>query len=132
MLPEISGLMGIPNASRLVHRLVHNFPKLQDVFISILMPCFVIKMYRLQAQVQPITRSLLRINLSIVPDFRWDKKIHGTAENFLILIEDVDGEVIVLKVSLTHDVDEDDQGDQTVVAPFYPLKKLANWWLIRF
>jgi len=53
------------------------------------------KLYRLQAQVQPITRSLLRIDLSIVPDFRWDEKIHGTAENFLILVEDVDSEVIL-------------------------------------
>ena len=50
---------------------------------------------RLQAQVQPITRSLLRIDLSIVPDFRWDEKIHGTAETFLIIVEDVDGEVIL-------------------------------------
>ena len=56
---------------------------------------FVNKLYRLQAQVQPITRSLLRIDLSIVPDFRWDEKIHGTAENFLILVEDVDSEVIL-------------------------------------
>ncbi|KAF8970308.1 Sec63-domain-containing protein [Flammula alnicola] len=76
--PEIGELIGIPNAGRLVHRLVHNFPKLQ-----------------LQAQVQPITRSLLRIDLSIVPDFRWDEKIHGSAETFLILVEDVDGEVIL-------------------------------------
>ncbi|KAF8156619.1 Sec63 Brl domain-containing protein [Crassisporium funariophilum] len=76
--PEIGELIGIPNAGRLVHRLVHSFPKLQ-----------------LQAQVQPITRSLLRIDLSIVPDFRWDEKIHGTAETFLIIVEDVDGEVIL-------------------------------------
>ncbi|PPQ88313.1 hypothetical protein CVT25_012373 [Psilocybe cyanescens] len=76
--PEIGELIGIPNAGRLVHRLVHNFPKLQ-----------------LEAQVQPITRSLLRIDLSIVPDFRWDEKIHGSAETFLILVEDVDGEVIL-------------------------------------
>jgi hypothetical protein len=27
--PEIGELLGIPNAGRLVHRLVHNFPKLQ-------------------------------------------------------------------------------------------------------
>ena len=27
--PEIGELLGIPNAVRLVHRLVHNFPKLQ-------------------------------------------------------------------------------------------------------
>jgi pre-mRNA-splicing helicase BRR2 len=27
--PEIAELIGVPNAGRLVHRLVHNFPKLQ-------------------------------------------------------------------------------------------------------
>ncbi|KAF7771727.1 hypothetical protein Agabi119p4_6038 [Agaricus bisporus var. burnettii] len=76
--PEIGELIGIPNAGKLVHRLVHSFPKLQ-----------------LSAQVQPITRSLLRIDLSIIPDFRWDEKIHGAAETFIILVEDVDGEVIL-------------------------------------
>src|SRR5271170_7686106 len=50
---------------------------------------------RLQAQVQPITRSLLRIDLSITPDFHWDEKIHGTAETSLILVEGVDGEIIL-------------------------------------
>jgi hypothetical protein len=30
---------------------------------------------RLQAQVQPITRTLLRVDLSIVPDFRCDEKV---------------------------------------------------------
>src|SRR5258707_15217786 len=33
--PEIGELIGIPNAGRLVHRLVHNFPKLQCVDIEI-------------------------------------------------------------------------------------------------
>lgn len=32
--PEIGELLGIPNAGRLVHRLVHSFPKLQYVSIS--------------------------------------------------------------------------------------------------
>ena len=50
---------------------------------------------RLQAQVQPITRSLLRSDLTIVPDFRWDEKVHGGAETFFILVEDVDGEIIL-------------------------------------
>ncbi len=40
------------------------------------------------------------------------------------------GASITLKVGLARDVDEDDENDQTVVAPFYPLKKLANWWLV--
>lgn len=42
------------------------------------------------------------------------------------------GSPIVLKVGLSKDVDVDDNesDEQTVVAPFYPKKKLANWWLV--
>jgi pre-mRNA-splicing helicase BRR2 len=41
------------------------------------------------------------------------------------------GATITLKVNLVRDVDDDDdENDQSVVAPFYPLKKLANWWLV--
>ena len=38
---------------------------------------------------------------------------------------------IILKVDLSRDVDEnDDDNDQNVIAPFYPGKKLANWWVV--
>lgn len=40
------------------------------------------------------------------------------------------GSPLILQVTLARDVDEDDEGDQNVVAPFYPLKKMANWWLV--
>ena len=41
------------------------------------------------------------------------------------------GAPIVLQVSLAREVDEDDEADdQTVIAPFYPSKKLPNWWLV--
>lgn len=50
---------------------------------------------RLSAQVQPITRSLLRIDLTITPDFRWDEKVHGGAESFWVIVGDVDGEIIL-------------------------------------
>ena len=37
----------------------------------------------------------------------------------------------MLTVNLVHNVDDDDdKSDQSVVAPFYPLNKLANWWLV--
>ncbi|ORY79259.1 Sec63 Brl domain-domain-containing protein [Leucosporidium creatinivorum] len=75
---ELGELIGEPKAGRLVHRLVHQFPKLE-----------------LQAHVQPITRSLLRVELTITPDFQWDEKVHGGAEAFWILVEDVDGEIIL-------------------------------------
>ncbi|KAF7968038.1 hypothetical protein HWV62_32144 [Athelia sp. TMB] len=104
--PEIGELIGIPNAGRLVHRLVHNFPKLQ-----------------LQAQVQPITRSLLRIDLSIVPDFRWDEKVHGAAESFLIIVEDVDGEIILFHDSfiLRQRYAEDEHNVTLTVPMFEPV-----------
>ncbi|KAK0436342.1 Sec63 domain-containing protein, partial [Desarmillaria tabescens] len=41
------------------------------------------------------------------------------------------GAPIILQVALARDVDEDDEeGDQTVIAPFYLGKKMANWWLV--
>lgn len=49
----------------------------------------------MSAQVQPITRSLLRIDLTITPDFRWDEKVHSGAEAFWVIVEDVDGEIIL-------------------------------------
>ncbi|KAL3205213.1 hypothetical protein MRX96_011116 [Rhipicephalus microplus] len=42
---------------------------------------------------------MLRVELTITPDFQWDEKIHGTSEAFWILVEDVDSEVI-----LHHDI----------------------------
>jgi hypothetical protein len=40
------------------HKFVHQFPRLE-----------------LAAHVQPITRSLLRVDLTITPDFAWDEKV---------------------------------------------------------
>ena len=43
------------------------------------------------------------------------------------------GAPITLQVQLSRDVDEDSpdsDDDQRVVAPFYPFRKMANWWLV--
>ena len=77
---EIGELIGIPKAGRLVHRLVHQFPRLE-----------------LQAFFQPITRSLLHVHLSITPDFEWDERVHGGALGFHVLVEDVDGELLLFR-----------------------------------
>eukprot|EP00957_Ditylum_brightwellii_P015588 1175200-Ditylum_brightwellii.AAC.1 len=42
---------------RSLHKLVHQFPKLE-----------------LSAHIQPITRSMLRVELTILPDFQFDVK----------------------------------------------------------
>lgn len=75
---EIGELIGLPKAGRPIHRLVNQFPRLD-----------------LQAFFQPITTSLLSVQLTITPDFQWDEKVHGHAQAFHILVEDVDGEVIL-------------------------------------
>lgn len=42
------------------------------------------------------------------------------------------GAPVVFQVALSRDADEDDKdaGDATVVAPYFPVKKLANWWVV--
>ncbi|XP_037079390.1 activating signal cointegrator 1 complex subunit 3-like [Pollicipes pollicipes] len=43
----------------------------------------------LDASVQPITRRVLRVRLTITPDFRWNDRLHGkTSESFLVWVED--------------------------------------------
>ncbi|OAX81734.1 hypothetical protein ACJ72_03925 [Emergomyces africanus] len=76
--PRMGELLGIPKAGRVVCGLVEKFPRL-DV----------------QAQVQPMTRSMLRVELTITPNFTWDDDLHGVAESFWIIVEDCDGEDIL-------------------------------------
>jgi len=40
------------------------------------------------------------------------------------------GAPITMRVALSRDADEEDPDDQSVVAPFFPTKKIANWWLV--
>jgi pre-mRNA-splicing helicase BRR2 len=128
--PEIGELIGIPNAGRLVHRLVHNFRKMQYVTNVILFVLSLNFCDRLQAQVQPITRSLLCIDLSVVPDFRWEEKIHGTAQTFIITVEDVDGEVILFHdtFQLRQRYAEDEHNVTLTVPMFEPVP--PNYYIL--
>ncbi|KAL0808656.1 hypothetical protein ABMA28_013091 [Loxostege sticticalis] len=75
---EIGELVRAPKLGKMIHKHVHQFPKLE-----------------LATHIQPITRSTLRVELTVTPDFQWDEKIHGQSEAFWILVEDVDSEVIL-------------------------------------
>lgn len=35
-----------------------------------------------------------------------------------------------MNVTLSRDVEEDEDDGQVVVAPLYPAKKMANWWIV--
>nr|XP_023027359.1 putative U5 small nuclear ribonucleoprotein 200 kDa helicase [Leptinotarsa decemlineata] len=75
---EIGELIRVPKLGKTIHKYVHQFPKLE-----------------LSTHIQPITRSMLQVELTITPDFKWDDKLHGESEAFWILVEDVDSEVIL-------------------------------------
>ncbi|XP_045467898.1 putative U5 small nuclear ribonucleoprotein 200 kDa helicase [Harmonia axyridis] len=75
---EIGELIRVPKLGKTIHKYVHQFPKLE-----------------LSTHIQPITRAMLKVELTITPDFQWDDKLHGQSEAFWILVEDVDSEVIL-------------------------------------
>jgi pre-mRNA-splicing helicase BRR2 len=75
---DIGELIRNPKMGKTIHRFVHQFPKLE-----------------LTTHIQPISRSSLKVELTITPDFQWDEKVHGHSQGFWIFVEDVDSEVIL-------------------------------------
>ncbi|TYJ15772.1 hypothetical protein E1A91_A10G205900v1 [Gossypium mustelinum] len=117
---EIGELIRYPKMGRTLHRFIHQFPKLN-----------------LAAHVQPITRTILRVELTITPDFQWEDKVHGYVEPFWVIIEDNDGEYILhheyflLKKQY---IDEDHTLNFTVpiyepLPPQYFIRVVSDKWL---
>ena len=75
---EIGELVRAPKLGKTVYKYIHQIPKLE-----------------LTVHILPITRSTLKVELLIQPDFEWDEKVHGQAEAFWVLVEDVDSEIIL-------------------------------------
>jgi pre-mRNA-splicing helicase BRR2 len=75
---DLGEIVKIPKMGKTLYKFVHMFPKLV-----------------LSASVQPVTRSLLRIDLTIMADFEFDASVHEGGILFWILVEDMDGEKIL-------------------------------------
>ena len=75
---DIGELIRLPKMGKRIHTCVHQFPRLE-----------------LAAHVQPITRSVLKVELTITPDFAFNDDIHGWGEAFHVIVEDVDGETML-------------------------------------
>ena len=75
---DIGELVGVPKMGRVLHKLIHQFPRLE-----------------VSVQVQPITRSMLRVELTLIPAFQFDVSVHGFVQLFHVLVEDVNGETIL-------------------------------------
>jgi pre-mRNA-splicing helicase BRR2 len=75
---DIGELLREPKRGKTVHKLVHQFPRME-----------------LRAHVQPVTRSTLRVELSLAPDFQYSSSVHGPSQLWWVLVEDADGEALV-------------------------------------
>ena len=75
---EIGELVRNAKLGRSLHRLVHCFPKLD-----------------IEAHVMPITRSIVKVDVVIIPDFEFLQSRHGFSQLFWIIVEDGDGEEIM-------------------------------------
>ncbi|KAI8793415.1 U5 small nuclear ribonucleoprotein 200 kDa helicase [Biomphalaria glabrata] len=75
---EIGELLRLPKMGKPIHKYIRQFPRLE-----------------LSVHIQPITRSTLKVELTITPDFQWEEKLHGHSEAFWLLVEDVDSEAIL-------------------------------------
>ncbi|KAK0596935.1 hypothetical protein LWI29_020333 [Acer saccharum] len=117
---ELGELVRYPKMGTTLHKLVHQFPKLN-----------------LAAYVQPITHTVLRVELTITPDFQWEDKVHGYVEPFWVIVEDNAGEYIlhheyfILKKQY---IDEDHTLDFTVpiyepFPPHYFIRVVSDKWI---
>lgn len=117
---DLGELVGVPKMGRTLHKLVHQFPKLD-----------------LSVQVQPITRSMLRMEVIIVPDFEFDINIHGYVQLFHVIVEDVNGEHILHHetFSLTRGNAEEEHSLLFTVPvldplpPLYFVRVISDRWL---
>lgn len=121
--PRMGELLGLPKAGRVVCDLVSKFPRLE-----------------VQAQVQPMTRSMLRVELTITPNFVWDEALHGNAESFWIIVEDSDGEEILFhdQFILRREYAEGDMAEHLVeftvpisepIPPNYFISLVSDRWM---
>ena len=122
-VPRMVELLSMPKAGKTVCGLVQKFPRLE-----------------VQAQVQPVTRSMLRVELTITPNFEWDDFLHGAAENFWIIVEDCDGEDILfhdqflLRKTYAHSETNEHLVEFTVpitepMPPNYFISLISDRWL---
>ena len=109
-----------PCVGKTIHKMIHQIPRLE-----------------LEAHILPISRSTLKIDLNITPDFQWDEKIHGICEPFLLFVEDGDSEVTLHhEYFLLHKKFAEDKHTLTFtvpifepLAPQYFIRAISDRWL---
>ena len=119
---QIGEIVKFPKMGKIIHKLVHQFPKLE-----------------LEAYCQPITRTVIKVELAITPDFQWEPKIHGKAEPFWVFVLDSDSEQILHSEQFILKDRDAGAGQQQIISftvplyepmpPLYFIKVISDRWL---
>ncbi|EFA86469.1 DEAD/DEAH box helicase [Heterostelium album PN500] len=74
---ELAPIVGNPAIAKSTIRVARQFPKLE-----------------FDIEIQPITSSIIKINLQVLPYFEWNDRVHGDSQPFWFWIEDSENEYI--------------------------------------
>lgn len=75
---DLGEMVKIPKMGKTLHKYIHIFPKLE-----------------IQAVVLPVTKSMIKMELTISCDFQYDTSVLDSSLLFWLFIEDSDGEVLL-------------------------------------
>lgn len=125
---ELGQAIGSEKFSRKAFELIQQFPKIKITETNVL----------------PITTSLLKFELTILPEWQWNYEVHGASERFLLLVEDVNGEKILFNdtflvrqefvneehyTEFTLTLPANDTNKQQIVPPNYFVSLVSEKWL---
>lgn len=113
---EIGHMIRHPRMGTTVKRCVERFPAIS-----------------LASSIQPITRTVLRVRLTIKPEFKWDNKVHGsTSEPWWIWVEDPDNNHIYhSEYFLLHKKQVVAEEEQTLVFTIPIFEPLPSQYYVR-
>ncbi|KAL6941353.1 hypothetical protein ACO0RG_002482 [Hanseniaspora osmophila] len=121
---EVGQALRLEKYGKTVYDLLKRFPKL-----------------KVSCSVQPITRSILKFDIELLPDWTWDSKYNGSVEKFWVFLEDVNGDNILYQDILN--VSESSLGVESAITftiqlpndlqerlpPNYYISVISDTWL---
>ncbi|KAG7195644.1 DEIH-box ATPase [Scheffersomyces spartinae] len=75
---ELAEAISLKGNSMLITEALQQFPKLSLSYL-----------------LQPLTPSMLKVQVEVVSDFVWNAKLHGNQQRFLVIVEDCTGETVI-------------------------------------
>lgn len=75
---ELAEAISLKGNSLIINEALHQFPKLSLSYF-----------------LQPISPSMLKVQVEIVSDFDWNVNLHGNQQRFLVIVEDCTGDSII-------------------------------------